>query len=144
MNWITLTNGGTALVDDKRWLELMKHNWQLSPQGYAHRCTKHKTILMHRAVIGAKAGEIVDHINQDRLDNRRANLRLVSNQANSLNTKMNKRNTSGYRNVTFRKDTRKWQAGAMRDRKFISLGSYATVELAHTAVQSFLATEGRE
>lgn len=146
MREIVLTNGGSTRVDDDWFDRLSQFNWQQSPQGYAYRCESRNrtriTILMHRVIAGAIGGQIVDHINRDKLDNRAINLRLASQSQNGVNSKERKGNTSGYRNVTFRKDTKKWQAGLCRNRKYINLGSWLTPERAHAAVVAYLKTKG--
>lgn len=137
MKTILLTNGGMALVDDERYEELNAFKWRRSPQGYACRGTTQKrTVLMHRVVLGVRQG-VVDHINRNTLDNRAGNLRQVDHSANQINRGLNSNNVSGFRNVILRKDTQKWRAGVMRNRRFISLGSYPSPEKAHEAVVKF-------
>ena len=69
---------------------ISNHAWWLNSCGYA--CAnvrvgnKRKTILMHRVIVGhVPAGMVVDHINRDRTDNRRSNLRVVSYSENARN-----------------------------------------------------------
>lgn len=67
-------------------------SWFLSDTGYAMRRPtlddgSKITVRLHRLVIGAKEGEIVDHKNRNRLDNRRSNLRIVTQKENALNQK---------------------------------------------------------
>ena len=83
------------------------HRWSVNNYGYAvryeggTRCKAGptKAILLHRVLAGARAGEVVDHINGDRLDNRRENLRVCSHGENMRNRRMHKNNTTGYPNV---------------------------------------------
>jgi hypothetical protein len=86
--------------------------------------------------------EKVDHINGDKSDNRRINLRVVTHKDNIDNrTKLNKNNTSGVRGVYFRKDVQKrpWAAQYAHLGKHVSLGSYATIEEAEMAIQNYRA-----
>lgn len=46
---------------------------------------KYKTTRLHRHVMSAKEGQIVDHINGNKLDNRRENLRFVTERQNQAN-----------------------------------------------------------
>lgn len=65
---------------------------------------------LHRHVAGHPAGMDVDHINRDKLDCRRQNLRLATRQQNSCNAGRRTHNTSGYRGVYLCKFTRRWRA----------------------------------
>lgn len=80
--------------------------------------------LLHRFVMGAVKGQMVDHIDNDPLNNTRDNLRFCTTSENSMNTYMCRRNSSGYRGVTFRKDTKKWQAQIGIYGKQYNLGSF--------------------
>lgn len=75
---------GYAIVDKEySWLD--KHHWSISG-GYAYTNSVERNFRnMHRLIIGAKKGEIVDHINRDRLDNRKSNLRICTSLDNALN-----------------------------------------------------------
>ena len=71
-----------VLVDDDMVEELSKYRWTWRV-GYAVARMKDENgglrdVLMHRYITGAKPGELVDHINRIRSDNRRSNLRLVT------------------------------------------------------------------
>jgi hypothetical protein len=61
---------------------------------------------MHHGPIPHKA--IIDHVNGDSIDNRIQNLRVATNSQNSKNSKIPKRNTSGYKGVSRRKGSSKW------------------------------------
>lgn len=100
--------------------DLRKWTWCISNRGYL-KCGRWKsgkpiTILAHRIVVARMIGrnlnksDICDHINRDRLDNRRENLRLVDSFGNAQNSKLRKDNTSGYRGVSFEKKQKRWQA----------------------------------
>lgn len=79
---VDLAGRGWARFDATDLDLVSSRRWKLTPQGYA----KSGTLYMHRAIARAPDGRQVDHINRDRLDNRRANLRLVSHQGNVDNT----------------------------------------------------------
>lgn len=66
--------------------------------------------LMHRVILDAPKGQIVDHINGKCLDNRRSNLRIVTASQNSINKKISTKNTSGFKGVSFHKGDKKWRA----------------------------------
>ncbi len=95
---IELTKGKIALVDDADAVWLEQTLWTFTEQGYAVRMFHQKREYMHRVILNAKSGETVDHINRDKLDNRRVNLRLVTVSQNSVNSKDRPRR-SGVRNI---------------------------------------------
>jgi len=71
---IPLRCGLFAIVDAADYEWLSRYRWFLCGAGYAARHAPGKTILMHREIMQAPAGMVVDHINGNRLDNRRCNL----------------------------------------------------------------------
>jgi hypothetical protein len=63
---------------------------------------------MHKVILEAPTGKVVDHINGDKLDNRRVNLRVVTQSQNSMNRRPYENTKSGYKGVTFSHG--RWQA----------------------------------
>ena len=90
-------------------------------------------IYLHRLITNAEPGQIVDHINRDGLDNRRANLRLCSRSQNNGNRHRNQNNTSGFKGVSWCQKRRAWTACISRDSRTLHLGSFETPEEAHSA-----------
>ncbi len=91
---------------------------------------------LHKWVCGQQPpGVTIDHINGDRLDNRRANLRIANQHINLVNThRLNRNNTSGVRGVWFaRGQLNPWIAEIKVYRHKISLGRYSTKAEAMTA-----------
>jgi hypothetical protein len=92
---ITLTRGKIALVDETDFELVSSVQWAFDPgtrsrNGYAKGQIgkgrkDRKTVYMHRLIIGAKRGELVDHINRNSLDNRRCNLRFATPTQSSSN-----------------------------------------------------------
>ena len=84
MKTIPLAKDLFAIVDDADFPMLNQHKWHLDSKGYAqHSITEHHKVLMHRLIIGpVPKGFVTDHINGNRLDNRRGNLRFVTQSAN--------------------------------------------------------------
>ncbi len=130
MREIPLTQGKVAIVDDSDYSWLSKFKWHYAEWkgiGYAKKNNKGKIpaiLKMHRLVIGAKDGEKVDHINRNTLDNRKANLRLVTQSQNMMNTGLRKTNKSGIKGVCFTSREGKWLASIWKDRKQIYLGYF--------------------
>lgn len=100
--------------------------------GYAYaNSTENKgSVSMHRLVMGCQRFDekYVDHINHDRFDNRKHNLRICTNFQNNANKGLRKDNTSGYTGVVLDKRTNKWIAQIIIDRKHIHLGVFKEKE----------------
>ena len=80
--------GKVALVDSEVYESIARYKWYVKPDGYVVRSTprpNQKTVLLHREILGARKGQIVDHINHNKLDNRKANIKLGTSQDNNLN-----------------------------------------------------------
>lgn len=72
----------------------------------------------------------LDHINGNPADNRICNLREANESQNGFNRKLGCNNTSGYKGVTFDKNSKKWQATVTIDKKLKYLGQFESLELA--------------
>jgi AP2 domain len=113
---IPLTQNQNAIVDARDFSWLSQWNWfaqwaKHTQSFYAKRCDKNKkTFLMSREILNAKPEEYVDHRNHNTLDNRRRNLRRSKIFQNNSNQGVRKDNSSGYKGVCFRRDSRRWQA----------------------------------
>lgn len=90
---ISLSNSDkTVLVDEDDYEKvLLTSPWRLNEQGYAVKSSTSKgqrrTLRMHALINGTPDGLVTDHINGNKLDNRKSNLRSVSQQINTWNRK---------------------------------------------------------
>jgi len=130
--YVELSNGGTMLCDESDWERFKDRTWIRNEKGYVYT-SKTKDWqgcnLFHVAVIGKHDGMDIDHINRNKLDNRRCNLRVCSHHANSTNQSLSTRNTTGYKGI-YRKHsgTKKWRAMIRINGKDIYLGDYENIE----------------
>ena len=86
MPLIQLTKGKFAIVDYEDYKALYRYKWCLNNYGYAVRNDKKRsTVYMHREIMKPIAGQQVDHVNLDKLDNRRSNLRFATDYQNRVN-----------------------------------------------------------
>ena len=102
---------------------------------------------MHRVIAGITDPSIkVDHKDHDSLNNQCSNLRACSNQQNSFNMRVdarkNRRSSSLFKGVSWKKDGKWWEARIMHNRKTIRLGVYkselaAALAYNHKAVELF-------
>lgn len=123
---------GYALIDiSDSWLD--KYKWNISSTGYAVSRIDGKLVFLHRLLMGNIAGKEVDHINRNRLDNRRHNLRVVTHLQNMNNLSLRKDSSSGIRGVYRWRDRKKWAAKIVVQGKQYHLGVFPTVEEAGNA-----------
>jgi hypothetical protein len=129
---------GYALIDAADAKRVTSCTWWLSNTGYAVRKTAGRTVYMHRLVLSLErgCGVEVDHINRDRLDNRRSNLRTCDRRSNSQNRESVPGSSSQYRGVSWSTATNNWRARVMLDGEQHELGNFAEeVEAANAASQ---------
>ena len=110
----------------------------ISPRGYITISINYKIYMAHRLVWMFHYGDIptgiqIDHINQNKSDNRIENLRLATISQNHYNITKRKNNTSGYKGVSRYRRGKKWEAVMSHNNKKIHLGLFATPELASEA-----------
>jgi len=130
---IYLGEGRFTIVEPEDYYWLNNFHWSIKKRGdcfYAIRFLntpddKLKFILLHREIMKAPKGVLVDHRNNDGLDNRRANLRLATRSQNNINRRQNKSKTlSRFVGVTFDRRRRRWVARIYINGKCKFLGSF--------------------
>lgn len=112
-----------AYIDDED-AGLCSLTWRLSSMGYAYTQVDGKTKYLHRLVMGEPDGE-VDHRNRDKLDNRRANLRLATRSQNNANTSKRSNCSSRHKGVYLAKDGgAPWKVDIWHKGRKIGLGRF--------------------
>lgn len=124
---IELTQGMYAIVDDDLSLVEMLSGieWQYdATTGYA----RNQKLYMHRMIALPDPDRHVDHINGNKLDNRRGNLRSVTPTQNSWNGSVRSDTRSGYRGVRVRtiRGVDYYTAGFKQDGRWVHIGSFPT------------------
>lgn len=115
-----------VIIDDEDAVRLALHTWYKYPScHYVTACINNKTTSIHRFIMGAAEGQSIDHINGNRLDNRKVNLRICSHAANMKNRKPNKNGKSAYKGVIILPNG-KYRAKIDSDSKRFELGVYPT------------------
>ncbi len=148
MRQIQLNNSSlVALIDDADYEYLSQFKWS-SLKSKTHHTTyavrktstkgglKMRSVLMHREVMGLAPadGKLVDHRNQNGLDNQRENLRITTKQINELNSSRPVKSLSGFLGVSERTGKGKTFAAKIKfNQTEILLGSFETVEEAAKA-----------
>ncbi len=131
-----------AIVSAADYDELMKYRWHLNTKGYAVS-PKAPVRLMHRFIMvdhlhTDPKKRWVDHINGNRIDNRRTNLRMATHHENAANRKKRAGGTSIYHGVSFDRKQSKWHAFVTINGTVHPIGIYDTeLEAAH-AYDAFL------
>lgn len=125
---IPLTQGKFALVDADDYEDLSKYKWCFDGK-YARRNLPRsfgagKHIRMHQVILPAPEGLVVDHISGNKLDNRKENLRIITNQQNQFNLHSSKSTISEYKGASWDSEKHLWRARIKVNYKTIHLGYF--------------------
>src|SRR5258706_8507914 len=133
MKEIQLTKGTIALIDDEDFERVSKHSWSYkdSGSGYAQTTIRYKGVSLHRFIMNAKDGEIIDHINGNGLDNRKENLRFCTLSQNIANSK-GRLVRSSYKGVS--KNGKKWKASIGYMNRLEHIGTF---DIAQDAARAY-------
>jgi hypothetical protein len=121
-----------TLIDEDDFELVSKHRWYLSKKGYAYTAP---SVRIHRLIMRPASHLQIDHINHNKLDNRKSNLRICTGEENARNCPISIRNTSGFKGVSssLQNRYRIWRARIFFNKKEINIGSYKTKEEAAEA-----------
>jgi hypothetical protein len=128
---IPLTQGKFAIVDADDYEKLNCYSWQCRESGatfYALRLQfgngRVRIISMHREIMHAPKGMVVDHKNHNGLDNRKENLRIATATENRRHCRKIKTGNSKYKGVYLKKRTGRWEASIGYNHERIHLGYF--------------------
>ena len=134
MREIPITKGHIVFVDDDDFDRINKYRWCYHGNGYAARGYHDNGMLiivkLHQEIMGKpKNGYEIDHINGNKLDNRKSNLRIVTHQQNVFNSKSKtpstpSEHTSLHKGVYWRKNRKRWVSYITLNGKRTYLGSF--------------------
>lgn len=97
------SQGARFRFDMELWNVVTSRNWQKTKKGYIVSGKGAARVCLHRLVMNATDNQMIDHINRDKSDCRRANLRVATNAQNSANSAAYKNNkNTGHKNVYVR------------------------------------------
>lgn len=143
MKEIPLTHGKVALVDDADYEMLIAMGkWHCNREGYAaktvyaptvNRVRRQITLSMHRLIMNTPDSLETDHIDRNKLNNQRSNLRICTKSENQGNVGNRKDNTSGYKGVSWSKGKKKWVAQISIKGKIKYLGQFINSTIAAKA-----------
>ena len=102
--------GKFVLVDEDDFPWVSQNLWRLDTYGYVIGPSGRTSVFLHRLVAGSPEGLEVDHINQNKLDCRKANLRHATRAQNARNQRLTSANNSGFKGVRLHKGMGRWEA----------------------------------
>lgn len=127
MKEIPLSQGKVAIIDDEDYERVSQYGWCYSSTiGYAVSSRKHdgKKLLMHRFIMNVPKDKVTDHINRDKLDNRKENLRICSRAQNNCNMGVRSHNKSGLKGVYWTEKHKAYQVTIRHNKTPMYLGLF--------------------
>lgn len=121
---IPLSDGQYALVDAADYEWLSAYHWHLCGGGYAARSEKGKRVLMHRQIMNPPKGMVVDHIDGNRANNCRSNLRVCTYGENQRNQRKQRGSASEFKGVGYLKNCKRCHAKLVFEGKTVWLGHF--------------------
>ena len=112
-----------SIVDENKYNELIQYKWSLS-NNYPRTKINGKMVTLSRYIMKYEGDDYIDHINNNPLDNRVQNLRVVSPQQNALNKSSARNSSSKYTGVSWYKKYNKWKASIRVNGKNTHLGYF--------------------
>lgn len=142
MKKIILTKGNFCIVDNEDYKKYSKYKWHSDVHGYALRGIwnhgkRIKVIRLHREIINAPNDLWVDHINHNKRDNRKKNLRLVNASQNIWNSHGQNNSSSRFKGVYWKKQNSVWAAQIKCKGKTFHIGYFKKEKQAALAYNDY-------
>ena len=107
--------GNSFLIDKDDYEAVSKYVWHKTKGGYwmtvySDEPYKQTHLKLHKLVTRTSSTELIDHVNRDKNDNRKCNLRVCDLYENARNSSIAKNNTSGFIGVSYNKQRKEWKA----------------------------------
>lgn len=134
--FVPLTQGAVAIIDAADVERIEQFTWSLNCSQtavYASAALFRRCVRLHRFLLDLPPGRRVDHRNGNGLDCRRSNLRIATPKQNGANTRLSRRNRSGFKGVYLRQGRAKWVAQIKHDGRSKHIGTFETPEAAALA-----------
>lgn len=111
-----------TLIDLEDVEKVKNYKWVINTQGYVVTTMNKKGVRLHRYIMGCEKPEKIDHINRNKLDNRKCNLRICNTKENNRNLSRSRNNKSCVTGVCWSKG--RWRAYITFNNKNIDLGYF--------------------
>ena len=102
--------------------------WRFDKDGYVVSVKNKVKYILHRFVMDCPAEKFIDHINHNKNDNRKTNLRIVTLSQNNMNKQIQSNNTSGVTGVAWHDKDQRWLAYIKKNRQTIRLGEFISFD----------------
>ncbi|MBE0537254.1 MAG: HNH endonuclease [Phycisphaerae bacterium] len=122
---VPVKGGPFARVDAADYEKVAGFEWcAVHYPANCYAMVKARGLAMHRVIMDAAKGWVVDHIDHDGMNNTRKNLRLCRKSQNNRNLRPHRDGSSRYKGVSWSKLGRSWTVRICRDGKILHLGCF--------------------
>lgn len=120
---------GYSLIDLEDVEKIKDYKWYLTRDGYCANSVKSKNrVRLHRFLLNVQDDKIVDHVNRDKLDNRKCNLRIATPSENMHNRNLSKNNKSGFSGIWHDVKRGKWEVQICINNRKKRIGIFVKLE----------------
>lgn len=138
---VSTIKGVNFIIDKNDYDKIKNYRWSINTQGYPEAKIKNKRVKLHRYLLDKEVwngyDEIIDHIDRNKLNNCRENLRITTQRENVKNSAMKSNNTSSVQNVEWNKEMGCWRASKRVEGIKYKIGNFNELHEAKIAVEKF-------